>query len=286
MSWSADFTKWAASWKPIAFPRFSAASYESSVSSFAFSSKTWNCSSGWSMLSFTRSRAAMLIKKRPSRRIDVGPENTAGRGLRLYGCLCSRSSTTCSSSTTSSPLVCTFVVPSGPTFTFVTLFAGSSRRIVRFSMTSFSSTPASFVSASEVHDSCQPFGSASVRDRNSEPQQRIVPELVGDAEQRLSRAHTIDALRLPRADGKIALFECERAQGRSEGLPIGRSEAREVLHEGRHGAVAERAKVVGIENPARVVGQPARVDHSLEVLACDEGARADEIDSERDREPK
>src|SRR2546428_5634495 len=70
MSWSADFTKCAASWKPIAFPRFNAASYESSVSSFPFSSKTWNCSSSWSIASFTRSRAAMLIKRRPSRRVS------------------------------------------------------------------------------------------------------------------------------------------------------------------------------------------------------------------------
>src|SRR2546428_5870450 len=62
MSCSADFTKCAASWKPIALPRFSAASYDSSVSSLPFSSKTWNCSSSWSIASFTRSRAAMLIK--------------------------------------------------------------------------------------------------------------------------------------------------------------------------------------------------------------------------------
>src|SRR5438094_5529942 len=43
---------------------------------------------------------------------------------------------TCSSSTTSSSVCCTFVVPSGPTFTFVTFSVGSSRRMVRFSMTS------------------------------------------------------------------------------------------------------------------------------------------------------
>src|SRR5207249_2072040 len=55
------------------------------------------------------------------------------------GCWCSCSSTTCSSSTTSLPDSWTFVVPSGPTFTFV-LSMGSSRRTVRFSRTSFSST--------------------------------------------------------------------------------------------------------------------------------------------------
>src|SRR5207245_5983553 len=124
-------------------------------------------------------RAAMLSKKRPSRRIDVCPENTAGKGLWLYGCLCSCSSTTCSSSTTSSALVCTFVVPSGPTFTLVTFLTGSSRRIVCFSMTSFSSTPASFrLGQGGLHDCCQRTGSAAVRDRDSEPQRRIVPELI------------------------------------------------------------------------------------------------------------
>src|SRR2546430_3240653 len=79
MAWSADFTKCAASWKPIALPRFSAASYESSVSSFAFSSKTWNCSSSWSIASFTRSRAAMLIKRRTSR---AGIQRSAHREYR------------------------------------------------------------------------------------------------------------------------------------------------------------------------------------------------------------
>src|SRR5207249_6545160 len=56
------------------------------------------------------------------------------------GCWCWCSSTTCSSSTTSLPDSWTFVVPSGPTFTLVVLSMGSSRRTVRFSTTSFSST--------------------------------------------------------------------------------------------------------------------------------------------------
>src|SRR5256885_9322552 len=118
--------------------------------------------------------------------------------------------------------------------------------------------------------------SSGSRSKRHPSDQRIGPELVGDAKECLTSPLAVDAEGRRRGGLEAASLERECSQRRPQRRTIGDAEARQELDERRYSAVAKRREVLRVELAARVRGQIARVDDPLEILSRDESGGADQ----------